>query len=267
MDIPRDLKIFLLEIKKRLLMQMKDNIRGIYVYGSLSYGDFEESRSDVDVIVFLDARLDEKGFGILKGLYEKPQIRNSKWISKLEMDYVSIEDMKPLKNIIGTACFRGGSMVHSRIEGLSMELSNILECGISLYGPEPSAFIPEISETLLDEALLNKFIHIKENEPKWSKIDFWNQVFIIVQLCRIIYSVKNKTYVVSKKKATQWCSDNISQFSSIIDTALKGLDNWERPIDEEIRNELPRFLRFTEKILFNRLKRNDALSDVLKGHR
>ncbi len=252
MDLPNDLNAFLLAIRNQLLMKFKDYIIGIYIYGSISYGEFEKFRSDVDVMVFLNTRLLDKDFEDLKKIYEVPQLRNSRWIKKLEMDYVFIGDIKPVKNIVNTVCFRNDKLINSKIEGFSMDLSNILDCGIVLYGPTPSTFIPEIEEKLIEEALLDKFNHLKGNAPKWSAIDFWNEMFIIIQLCRIIYSVKNKDKVVSKKKAAKWCSENVpDKFKSIIKTALKGIDNWEKPTDEEIKNKLTDFIEYAEKLFVN----------------
>lgn len=253
MNLPDDLNKFLTLLRKKVVCLLGDKIVGIYIYGSISYGDFEESRSDVDVMVFLKSKLSGVDIKALKKTYASPKIKNSKWIEKLEMDYVFVGDMDPMRNTVNTVVFRGCKLIKSSIEGLSMDLKNILECGIILYGPKPSVFIPEIREELLNGALLDKFIHLKENAPKWSGLDFWNQMYIMIQLCRIIYSIKNGDNIISKKKATEWCRENVPmKYRSIVETSLGGIDNWERPIDREIGEKLFEFMSYVEELLNER---------------
>ncbi len=172
-------------------------------------------------------------------------------LKKLEMDYLSIKQINPIvKNNFEDICFKGGKLVNSKVEGFSIDLANMLECGIVLFGPPPSQIIPSFDKKLLDEALHDKFNHIKRNSPKWIKKDFWNQTFVIIQLCRIIYSKQNRNKPVSKKKAATWCLKNVpSEFKTIIKTAIAGIDNWEKPINENMLEKIPKLINYTEKLL------------------
>ena len=55
--IPADLEKFLAIIQKELPLLLGDKIMGIYLYGSLSYGDWGENRSDVDIAIVIKEKL------------------------------------------------------------------------------------------------------------------------------------------------------------------------------------------------------------------
>lgn len=248
--IPKDLSLFLNKLREEFINNFEKNLVGMYIYGSISYGDFKKHRSDIDIFVFVNKKISKKDIEVLKRIFDQPEIKNNYWFEKLEIDFIFIKDIESIKNVINTTCLRGGKLVNAKIEGLSMDLKNLLDCGIILYGPEPKTFIPKIKNNVLNEALGEKFIHIKENYPKWHKIDFWNQMYLTVQLCRIIYSIKNNDKVVSKKKATKWCSKNAPQeFRKMIKIALKGIDDWEKPINKEVGEKLSNLMNYTEDLL------------------
>ena len=135
--IPRNLNIFINELKEQLIIHLKEKVLGIYIYGSISYGDFKKHRSDVDIFVFVNNKISKKDIEVIKRISNNPKIKKNDWFKEVEMDFIFIKDIKPIKNIINTNCLRGGKLISSKIEGLSMDLKNLLDCGIILYGPEP----------------------------------------------------------------------------------------------------------------------------------
>ncbi|MFA4819119.1 MAG: aminoglycoside adenylyltransferase domain-containing protein [Patescibacteria group bacterium] len=255
MVVPEDLNDFLETIKTELPGLLGNVLFGIYVYGSLSYSDFEEHRSDVDVMAVIKRELNEKELAKLETWYDSSPMRQSRWISRLEMDYTVIGKLiSSTKHGAKTTHFAGGKLNKKADSDGSNPIVwiNIKECGITLFGPSPKEFVPEISTALLLSALRSEFEDIEIHAPVWMKKDLWNQVYIVITLCRIAYTLK-KNKLVSKKEAGKWCLENLpKRFRPMVAIVLQKVDNFMGPLEPAITNGLPVFIAYVDKLFLDK---------------
>ncbi len=252
-NIPEDLKKCLRILQKELPSVLEDVLYGIYIYGSLSYGDFEEERSDVDVFVVTTRTLDAEGQSRLQQWYENGPLATSSWFRRLELDIANKESItSEIQNHLETIGFSGGQMRdNAHMEGASMDIQNIRDCGLVLYGPEPKMFISEIDPHLLQDALQEKFKEVKRGIEEWGSHDLWNQMYFTIQLCRIAYTLhENKP--ISKRAAARWCLEHLpTRFHSMIRIALEAMDDHEGPLSADIAQGLPKLMNHIE-LLFEK---------------
>lgn len=95
---------------------------------------------------------------------------------------------------------RGGS------DGNPIFWMNILASGVALFGPTAPEFVPEITQTILHEALVRETNYIREEienpESEWRDTPKY-RAYAILTLCRILYSHEFGT-ITSKPAAAGW---------------------------------------------------------------
>lgn len=246
-QLPASLKKFLEIIQSEIPVLLGDTLNGIYIYGSISYGDFDEERSDVDVIAIIYRTLSAEECRILKSWHKGGTLKDDPWLKRLEMDYVGIDCIvKDAPNMIKTARFSGMLFKEEAfLYGHVIDLVNIRECGISLYGPPGSQLIPDFSRELLRGALRSKYQHIKDHAEEWSKDSLWGQVLTVLLLCRVVYTLNHEGKSASKKDASYWCITHVpNRFRKIVELAHSRITDTEGPKDSTITKGLPDFVNY-----------------------
>jgi len=250
--IPADLKKFLEAIKTDLPVLLKEKLQGIYIYGSLSYGDFDVNRSDVDVAVVIKKKLNKAEITKIDNWFKRKKLKASRWHKRAEIDFIWLDDLKKLKtNTIKTVRLAGGELREkSKMEGVGLDLINLREQGMVIFGHSPKKIFPKIPKVFLKKALKDKYLHLKHNAPKWEKIDLWNQQFLVSQFCRVLYAAENNYQAISKLAATQWATKNVpAKFRPMVMVTLKKINNFRGPRKKVITDNLPEFMAYVESKL------------------
>ena len=68
---------------------LSDNLFGVYLFGSLVWGDFDYDISDIDLLVVTGDDIDEKGFSELNNLHLEIIKKFSYWNDRIEVAYIS----------------------------------------------------------------------------------------------------------------------------------------------------------------------------------
>ena len=67
---------------------------GMYLYGSLSSGDFNPETSDIDYLVVTTSTLSDKAIAELESMHHQIWKSGLKWASKLEGSYIPKRDIR-----------------------------------------------------------------------------------------------------------------------------------------------------------------------------
>lgn len=249
MQIPRNLEDFISALKVENIRILGANLYGIYIYGSISYGDFIENTSDIDIIALTKVKLSREEISRLKEMFISKTFKETHWVAKLEMEYIAIEQVNTFEKNVTTIHFSDNKIVESySLEGPCIEWQNLRECGITVYGPSPLEFVPTITRKEIDEALKEKFRHLKTNSTAWMKINLWNQLYIIVQLCRVAYRLTEGA-PISKKNALTWGVNVLpDEFKSLISTVIDNHERAEGPPDENLTVGIQSFIKYIESL-------------------
>lgn len=249
---------FLLKVKSDLPQILKDNLFGIYIYGSYTYGDFRPKSSDIDCVVVVNKKLKGKELNSLRKWYKNLLDENEQMAKRFETSYaakgnlISVRMTKTPRFIRGKFTSRANSDANSPITWL-----NIRNSGITVLGPKPKEFVPEISDKMLRHALKNELNYIKQRPKRFFSKD-WDKVYAVLTFCRILYTLKTRK-IKSKMGAMEWALKNLPEtYHPIISSAAKAFFesiDWESldqpaPGDSErSKKEIIRFGKYVSSQL------------------
>ncbi len=76
---------------------LKENLLGIYVYGSFIWGDFDETTSDIDVLVALNKEMTPEEFAALDDFHANLVQNFPAWNDRIEVAYASYSMLQHFK--------------------------------------------------------------------------------------------------------------------------------------------------------------------------
>jgi predicted nucleotidyltransferase len=135
-----------------LLDRLADEIRhntngslvGLYVYGSLVAGDFDKSRSDIDLLAVLDSDIGDETFGRLERMHARFVWDHPACEDRIEVAYVPAYALRDFRTTISQiAVISPGEPFHLKPAGKDWVLNwyVVREAGVTLYGPPPGTLI------------------------------------------------------------------------------------------------------------------------------
>ncbi len=74
-----------------------DGLVGLYLYGSMVTGDFDDHISDVDLLAVITAPLNEDEFRRLDAVHRSVEQHHPEWSDRIEIAYPSKEALATLK--------------------------------------------------------------------------------------------------------------------------------------------------------------------------
>lgn len=86
-NLPKDLSELLQAVAADFPAMLRDNLVGIYLWGSLTYEAFDETCSDVDCIVVTRRDLHNREFSELDEWF-KEMGEHNRWVKGMEMRFV-----------------------------------------------------------------------------------------------------------------------------------------------------------------------------------
>jgi predicted nucleotidyltransferase len=205
-NIPKDLGALLQEIAASFSGILRDNLVGIYLWGSLTYEAFDEQCSDVDCIVVTRRDLDEREFSEVDEWFKNVGKRN-RWVERVDMRFViNNEFLDESSKCCGFYPYTGKLVRHGS-DGNPLIWMNIGHSGITLCGKDARLIAPAISDQCLSDALLLELDYLRKdlrsNAGDRSHKAFAHNAYAVLTACRILYSAHHRT-LVSKDRAYAW---------------------------------------------------------------
>jgi len=239
-------------------MALKDNLYGIYVFGSLTYGSFRPKSSDIDCMIVTNKILNNKEFNSLRKCYVKLLKENNQLTKRLEMSY-AVKNNLLSNRVAKNPKFYNGKLNKEADSDANNPIAwlNIKQTGITVYGPHPEKFVPDIGRDTIRRALKTEFDYINQRPGKYLKED-WSKVYVILTFCRILYTLKTGK-IKSKHSAAEWCLNNLpKKWYRLINSAIKSLVvavDWKRlchpahGINEQSLGEIKDFSKYVSSQL------------------
>ena len=218
------LNIFVDEIAAEL----KENLVGIYLVGSIASGDFDLD-SDVDFLVVTKTELTEAEMNRLQDVQIKVHNIDCYPAKHLEGSYISISDLNDWRTVGQKKLYyfdNGSTTYEQTTHDNQWHVRWILrERGITLVGQEPKTILRAVPlNELIDEIkasmLQNKEIFQGEiNRP----LNFYNsrfgQSFFVLTYCRMLHTIHTGT-VQSKRAGAAWAKKFVDpKWGKLIDQA------------------------------------------------
>jgi len=226
---------------KRLLGK---KIVGLYLSGSLAYGDFVPDRSDIDLQAVVQNPLTQDELGLVEQLHRKVERRYPQWAGRIECSYVPLELMCELTPPAEARPWWGfGTFYAEAPAGNEWIINHYLlsKHGIALEGPDFNELIPPIHISDVRQAsardLFQEWVP-KIDDAAWLANSHY-QSYLVLNLCRILHTVIHGD-PGSKKVAAQWAKAKYPQWKNLIAQAEK----WAHGDEMKRQADAVAFLRF-----------------------
>jgi len=208
--------------------ELKENLIGIYLVGSLATGDFDLD-SDVDFLVVTKTELSETKIKALQDIQVRIHDIDCYPAKHLEGSYISVSDLNDWSTVGEKELyyFDNGSTVFERsVHDNQWHVRWILrERGITLIGQKPEAIVEPVPldelSNEIKEAMLQvmKLFEDEMDQPLGYFNSRFGQCFTVLTYCRMLYTLHTGT-VQSKKACMEWAKHFVEpEWVNIIDQA------------------------------------------------
>jgi predicted nucleotidyltransferase len=204
---------------------LDDTLVGIYLFGSLVWGDFDEDTSDIDILVVLRRDVDDTLFTALNAFHDKLALQYPYWAERIELVYISLDALDSFKEKRSPiAVISPGEPFNIKDAGLDWLINWYTirnQCRV-VYGPDPATIIPVITRDEFTNGVRAQVdewgdwvVHTRESRPY--------QAYAILTMCRALY-VWQAGVQTSKRRAAEWAMQALPEQTGIIANALE----WRR---------------------------------------
>ena len=237
-DVNEVLSLLLTNVKEIL----GDQFVGMYLYGSLSSGDFNPATSDIDFLVVTKDILPEETISKLEAMHNQTWATSAKRAGELEGSYVHKELIRR-HDPNGAPCptvNEGKFYVDQRGSDWIIQRHVVREYGVVIEGPDPKTLIDPVTPQEIRGSVigvLQEWWFPMLSDPSWlHDHDDKYRAFAVATMCRVIHALETGT-ITSKPKAVQFARAKLdSQWQSLIDkaVAVSNHEDIDVPLDETL---------------------------------
>lgn len=204
---------------------LKEKLVGIYVHGSIAFECFNWEKSDIDFLVVINERLNQKEKeALITQILNLDEYCPTKGI---EMSVVLDKVCKPFvyptpyelhySNSYREEYKTNLSGVCEQLNGVDKDLAAhitvINQVGITLYGKEIEEVFVPVSKEFYVDGILYDVENVKEEITE-------NPVYYILNLCRVLAYLQNGL-ILSKKQGGEWGIENLSnKYTKLVKIAM-----------------------------------------------
>ena len=226
-----------------------DKMLGFYLYGSLIWGDFDINSSDIDTLCVITSEVTADEMEFLRVLHENIINENPQWKERVEVHYAPLAGLRNFREV----SFKMGNIspgeplhiIDAGIEWLG-EWYCVQEYAVTLFGIDKSEIIPHIEKSEFVQTIRN-YARSFRGRVKESTHCRYSQSYVILTLCRALYTLKNNEHI-SKLAAAHWAIDFLPEYRELINNALV----WRRVRQSLVQNPLETYIlteKFTNDII------------------
>lgn len=228
-----------------------DQFVGMYLYGSLSSGDFNPETSDVDFLVVTTDTLSDNKIAELEAMHQRIWAGGLKRASRLEGSYIPQKDIRrhDPNNAPCPTINEGKFYVDKPGSDWIIQRYIVRECGVILAGSDPKTLIDPVTADELRGAVLEtlqEWWFPMVNDSTWLREHGSNyHGFAVITMCRALHALKYGT-IVSKPVAVRWAKENLGhQWHKLIEQAVAS----QYGMHSEFLDETLDFIRFTKEFI------------------
>jgi hypothetical protein len=216
-----DIAALLDELREDIAAMLGDDFVGLYLFGSLAYGDFTPGVSDIDLLAVTGRFVTEDDIDRLREMHREIVHRHPEWEDRIEVAYQSTQGLRTWRTERSPmAIISPGEPIHLIEAGDDWRINwfFVLDHGVTLFGPPPETLIAPIPKSVFVDAA-------RELGRDWlTRIhtvgDQRGESYAILTLCRALYT-HHTGELVSKVKAARWVQKRHPEWAPLIDMALE----------------------------------------------
>jgi len=225
---------------------LQNNFVGMILHGSLTSGDFDPHRSDVDFLVVTMQPVTADQLDHLANAFEQLTHSSLPWSTNVEGSFIPLDALRRYDppNIYHPALRCDGSFgVDGHGTDWILQRWNIREYGRALVGPEPKTLIDPISADDMRKAsagiLRGWWQPMLEDDFRLEDAEY--QAYAVMTMCRSFYTLKTAE-VASKPTAARYALSVLDpRWLPLIEEAMQ----WRHGMKMDRKELVKDFIRFT----------------------
>jgi hypothetical protein len=244
-----DINALICDWMEGITIFLSGNIVGLYLSGSLTYGDFVPGRSDIDLQAVVQYPLNKHELEWVGYWHRNLNERYPAWHGRLECSYVPLELMAETRPPKTPRPWWGFDTLYPDAPaGNEWIINNYLlsKYGITLTGPDFNTLIPPIDIQEVRKASARDLL--TEWEPKIHDYGYLsnshNLSYLVLNLCRILFTVLGGE-PGSKKAAADWTKTTYPDWKHLIEEA----DQWNYTKEMKRSDDVIAMIRFSIRII------------------
>lgn len=241
---PKEIGELLFAYRELLTATLAEEIVGIYLFGSLTYDDFQPDRSDIDLVIIVRRPLSATALAKVTELHTRLGERFPRWSKRLEASYLPIDQLELTAPPANPRPWYGeGRLYPAAHFGNEWLINNHLlrEHGLALWGPPFALICPPIAFDKVQDAckrdLLEEWLP-KLDDAEWMANPHY-QSYLVLNLCRILHTICNGA-TASKSASSAWVARRFPRWKPLIAAA----NAWRYGDDFPHHEEAGDFLHF-----------------------
>ena len=246
-NVPKDLSDLLHAMAADFSAIFRDNLVGLYLWGSLTYDAFDATCSDVDLVAVTQRDLDAHEFTELDAWFtnKKPQNR---WVVRIDMRFVIDHEFLDKSSRCCGFYHHTGKLARYASDGNPIIWINVAQSGITLFGKDAKLVAPHVSDQCLNDALLLELTYLKEdltsNIGNRSDKAFIHNAYAVLTACRILFSAHHHA-LASKDQAYRWAMETVPPtWRPVVRTAKENRQQNAGSTTPQLEQDAMRFVAF-----------------------
>jgi Aminoglycoside adenylyltransferase, C-terminal domain/Nucleotidyltransferase domain len=213
------------ELTALLLDELRPDLLGLYLFGSLAAGGFVEGRSDVDLFAVVEDAVDENRLARLERLHADFAAAHPEWRERVEVGYVDRGVLQTFAaEPAGTiAVISPGEPLHitEPQRGWVLNWHGVCTQGEVLYGSPPLELGPALSESDYRRVVAAQLAAWQKEirAAAWVGYVPAAEGYAVVSICRALYALETGGQT-TKEAAAAWAAERFPEWAGFIRDAL-----------------------------------------------
>lgn len=208
--LPQEVRAVLALLLARIQAILGCQLIALYLYGSLSSGDFDPASSDVDFVAVTDSMMPDEQFERLRAMHAEIAASGLPFATHLEGSYIPRDAWRrydPANARHPTIGHDWPFQIGFHDSNWVIERAIVRERGVVLFGPPPATLTDPVSPEQLREATcqqLNGTWLPRIHDDGWPRGRLY-VAFAVLTLCRALYTLEHGAFC-SKPVAATWAA-------------------------------------------------------------
>ncbi len=251
--LPTDINRLVESLLSRMRHILQEKLVGLYLYGSLTTGDFDSESSDIDLLAATSSDINNTEFDALRAMHLGFAQDNPMWDDRIDVQYLSVAALRTFRTQRSPiAIISAGEPFHMTEAGREwlMNWYAVREEGVALFGPPAEALIAPITREEFAVCVRGYVVELSDRMAELP--DRKQEAYAILTMCRAL-RLHRTGERASKRQAALWAQEELPQWSGLIQSALA----WREACGEQ---QVDDAATLAETILFVNFVRDQILA-------
>jgi predicted nucleotidyltransferase len=208
-------------VRSSVLSALGERVVGVYLFGSLATGDFDEGVSDIDVLVVTATDLTGSEQAALRELHRHLGAGHPEWADRVEVVYLSVDALATFRTRRSALSVTSpGEPFHTTTGGRDWLVNwyNVRQADRVLFGPPTATVIPSITVEEVKEELRAQ-VRRWPTRVRSGAAPGW-LAYAVLTVARAWDTITNGV-VHSKVQSAKWAGRQLPERAKLLEDAMR----------------------------------------------